>query len=117
MFVVEKMKEKRWFIFNVGLSLIALLLVLNFFGIQLPSLGKVLYELDREQPRCLVEWKGQAAEWNDLDRCCLEAQAQLSCQQAAEQWICKTGDNVQNNVQYKLNNKAYRYCAQQVFWK
>jgi hypothetical protein len=111
------MKEKQWFIFNVGLSLIALFLILNFFDVPLPSVGKVLYEIDREEPRCLVNWQGQATAWNDLDRCCLEAQAQLGCQREGEQWTCKTGDNDQNNVQYQLNNKAYRYCQQQVFWR
>lgn len=107
------MKDHHWFILNVGLSLIAVLLFLNFIDIQLPSVGKVLYELDQEQPSCVVEWEGQSTEWDDLDRCCLEAQAQLSCRRAGEQWVCKTGDK----LQYKLNNKAYRYCQQQVFWR
>ncbi len=107
------MKDHQWFILNIGLSLIAALLILNFIDLELPSVGKVLYALDHEQPQCLVEWEGQATEWNDLNRCCLEAQAQLNCQQINGQWVCKTGDK----LQYKLNNKAYRYCQQQVFWR
>ncbi|MEK6950126.1 MAG: hypothetical protein AABX13_00175 [Nanoarchaeota archaeon] len=111
------MQQRQWLVLNVGLTLIALLLFLNFWGIRLPSVGKVLYDLDPEVPRCLVEWQGQATEWNDLNRCCLEAQAQLGCQQEEKQWTCKTGNNPKNNVQYQLNNKAYRYCQQQVFWR
>ncbi len=107
------MKDHHWFILNVGLSLIAVLLFLNLMDVQLPSVGKVLYELDQEQPSCVVEWERQATEWNDLNRCCLEAQAQLGCQRIKEQWICQTGEK----LQYKLNNKAYRYCQQQSFWR
>ncbi len=108
-------------VFNVSLSFIAFLLILNLFGIKVPSFGKALYLLDREEPACIVEWQQRFTPWTDVAQCCLEARKQLECvpkkqvQEGGEtDWVCKTGENT---VQYHLNNKAYFYCREQVFWK
>ena len=105
-----------WTILNISLSLIALLLLLNLFNVQLPSVGRALYALDREEPRCRIHWQEAETLWNDLDRCCLEARAQLRCRKETtgdKNWVCETANSV---VSYHLNNKAYRYCAQQPYW-
>jgi len=108
-------------VLNVSLGIIALLLLLNLFNITLPSLGQVQYVLDRETPLCLVEWKGSQESWNDIDNCCLEARKQLECEFNVQNtkfgrvdWTCSTGEG---SVSYGLNNKAYRYCQQQNYWR
>lgn len=113
--------SKVWIIINISLSLIALLLLLNFLDITLPSLGQVQYVLDREEPLCLVNWQGEVNSWPEIDSCCLEARKQLECLFYQQQtnlgridWICKTGGS---SVSYGLNSKAYRYCQQQNYWK
>ena len=111
---------KQWVILNLALGAIVVILLLNFFGITLPSAGKVAYLFDTEAPLCLVHWKGEFTPWNDLDRCCLEARQQLSCTKEIKELslgkvdrVCKTGSST---ASYWLNNKAYRYCQQQAFW-
>ncbi len=108
-------------VFNVSLSFIALLLLLNLFEVKVPSFGKALYLLDQDEPSCAVQWQGEFTLWADIDQCCFEARRQLACvseKKALEggetDWICKTGENT---VQYHLNDKAYFYCREQVFWK
>jgi hypothetical protein len=111
---------KVWFVLNVSLGTIALLLLLNLLGITLPSLGQVQYVLDREEPLCLVGWKGEWQAWQEIDGCCMEAQKQLECRFGSQKtelgrfdWKCSTGEG---SVSYGLNNKAYRYCQQQNYW-
>ena len=100
---------------NISLVFIAILLFLNLFEIQLPSLGKAQYILDREEPLCIVNYQDNFNEWNDLDSCCLEARKQLECkivQLEKPYWSCQTG----TKLKYLLNNKAYRYCQQSRIW-
>ncbi len=112
--------KKQWLVVNLSLGLFALLLALNLAEVRLPSAGRTASYFDSAAPLCVVEWKEQATAWNDLDRCCLEARAQLEC--AAENkvlpsgeasWDCHTG----RNLHYRLNNKAFYYCQQQDFWR
>lgn len=112
--------KKRWFILNISLLFIAAILLLTFFGVKLPSLGQALSTFDPEEPRCIVQVEGKHSEWEDLPRCCLEAQAQLECVREQQQFpegetdfSCRTSPQ----VQYLLNDKAFSYCQQQAFWR
>jgi hypothetical protein len=105
-----------WGILNVSLALIALVLFLAFLDVQLPTLGQAQYNADSRNPYCVVEWGNTKTLFEDLDRCCLEAVKQLSCDGVVDSfgreqlhWDCHTG----SSVHYKLNNKAYGYCRQQ----
>lgn len=111
-----------WVIVNVSLGFVAILLLLNLFEIRLPSLGKAQYLLDKEEPLCAVQWKEDFNIWNDLDQCCLQARQQFTCDTSVQIFAlkrfdkdCHTGQG--NVIHYWLNNKAYRYCQQQVIWK
>ena len=106
--------ERVFFVVNVSLVLISVLLVLNLFDVSLPTVGKVSYTLDSSQEECLLEWDGEFTPLNDIDRCCLEARKQLSCGKVDEKWLCKTGEST---VKFWLNNKAYNYCRQQRIWR
>lgn len=110
-----------WVLLNLSLGIVAVLLLLQFFGISLPTVGKAQYWLDREEPRCFVNWKEEYSPLADLDRCCLLAGQQFGCIQKYKElpsgrmdFVCETGSNT---VNYWLNAKAYRYCQQQVFWR
>ncbi|MBU0457451.1 MAG: hypothetical protein ABH824_01200 [Nanoarchaeota archaeon] len=114
--------ERIWIIINISLGLMILLLLLNLSGIELPTLGKAQYVLDKEDPLCVVNWKNEYNQWNDLDGCCLEARKQLGCHKdelsvndggLELSWVCETNSNA---VGYWLNNKAYNYCRQQSYW-
>ena len=107
--------EKTLFIINVSLGLLSVLLLLMLIGIELPTLGKAQYYLDKEEPLCLVNWKEEFTPWEDLDRCCLEARKQVECHKekyGGADWLCESGAS----VNYWLNNKAYSYCRQQPYW-
>ncbi|HIJ10945.1 TPA: hypothetical protein HA278_02715 [Candidatus Woesearchaeota archaeon] len=108
--------KKVWGIMNVSLALFALVLLLTFLDVQVPTLGQAQYNANPNDPYCVVEWGNTMTLFEDLDRCCLEAVKQLSCDRVVDHfgneeihWDCHTG----NSVHYKLNNKAYGYCAQQ----
>lgn len=106
---------KAWIPINISLALIILLLILNLAGAELPTIGKAQYFLDKNEPACAVNWKDQFTEWNDLDRCCLEARKQLGCNRESYlnyDWACSSG----NELKYWLNNKAYNYCRQLSIW-
>jgi|SRR3989344_5058276 len=110
--------EKIWFIINVSLGLLTVLLALTLAGLQLPTLGQAQYYFDKEEPLCGVDWKGEITPMQDLDRCCLQAREQLECHRETDNdfdWLCQggTGSAV---VKYRLNNKAYNYCGQQPYW-
>ncbi len=107
--------ERTFFIINISLGLLSLLLLLTFLGVELPTLGQAQYALDKEDPLCMVNWKDEFNPWNDLDRCCLEARKQLDCHREQRDnldWVCQTG----LSVKYWLNNKAHNYCKQQPYW-
>ncbi|MBI2665576.1 hypothetical protein HYX12_03080 [Candidatus Woesearchaeota archaeon] len=114
--------EKALTIINLSLVFVSLLLLLNFLGIELPSLGQAQYWLDQQPPICVVQWKEQLTPQTDLERCCLEARKQLEClsnlrnnqlkSQDDFDWTCQTN----SGIAYQLNNKAYYYCQQQPYW-
>lgn len=106
---------KVWTTINVSLGLISLLLILNLTGVELPSLGQAQYALDKEDPVCIVNWQDNFNQWNDLDRCCLEAKKQLDCHRESLDdldWVCQSG----NELKYWMNNKAFNYCKQLRIW-
>ncbi len=116
--------KKRWFILNISLVFIAAILLLTFFGVKLPTLGRALSAFDPQEPLCIVRVEGpeeiKYSAWGDLPRCCLEAQAQLECVREQQQFpegetdfSCRTSAQ----VQYLLNDKAFSYCQQQAFWR
>ena len=113
--------NRLWVIVNVSLSFVAVLLLLNLFEIQLPTLGKAQNLLDKEEPLCAVQWKQDFTFWNDLDQCCLQARQQFKCDAQVYvvdvkklDRVCHTGEG--DVLKYWLNNKAYRYCQQQDIW-
>jgi hypothetical protein len=109
------MKQKRvLMVLNVSLGLVAVLLLLNLFDVQLPNLGQTQYLLDSDEPLCLVGWQAEFNEWNDLNACCLEARKQLGCSSDSDGWMCQTGSD---GIKYWLNSKAYNYCTQQSIWR
>jgi hypothetical protein len=122
-FILRYMKNNQvWIALNISLSLIAVILILTFFDIELPSVGKTQYFLNKEQPSCIVNWQSEFTSWNDFNRCCLEARKQLECikeERVIEgkevHWRCQTGSG--KVLAYWLNNKAYLYCQQQTIWK
>lgn len=112
---------KAWNIINVSIILIIVLLILNLFGVNLPSLGQAIYYLDPADPLCLVNTPDSLSEWNDLNRCCLEARRHVEClpelhqlQFGITQWVCQSGPAGISEIWF--NNKAYKYCQQQPIW-
>lgn len=105
--------KKVWVVLNVSLGLLAVLLLLNLFEVQLPTLGRAFNLLDKEEPWCVVQWKEDYSEL-DLQSCCSEARKQLSCEPQKGvfvkevDWLCSTGPH----LKYRLNNKAYYQCTQ-----
>jgi len=115
------MNDKIWATMNVSLVLVALILTLTLFEVELPTLGQAKYALDKSEPLCIVNWQDSYNEWNDLDSCCVEARKQLDCsegewyyQDKTVEWQCKTGSG--NVLKYWLNDKAYNYCRQLNIW-
>ena len=113
--------SRVWILLNISLGVAALFLILTFFGVSVPSVGKVQYWMDQEEPLCVVNWQEDYAPLDEINRCCLEAAQQLTCLRKPKElsagrvdWVCQSGPGV---VGYWLNNKAYHYCQQQVFWR
>lgn len=113
---------KQLTIINICLFFILFFLLLNFYGVKLPSFGQAQYIIQKGEPSCAVEWQAQLTEWNDIDRCCLEARQQLSCKKEVYSkadnnydWICQTGKS-NSVIKIHLNDKAYYYCRLQPFW-
>lgn len=119
----QPFSERTLLIINLSLGFISLLLLLDFLGVELPTIGQAQYFLDREEPLCIVQWNEKSTSWNDLDRCCLAARQQLECRYQEDttdegdrlDWMCQTGSGG-SGIAYGLNNKAYYYCQQQPYW-
>jgi hypothetical protein len=105
--------ERQWVIINASLLGIVLLLTLNLFHVNVPSLGQAI--ISGNDPACAVESNGEVSLWPDLDRCCLQATQQLVC--GSEKMgdftkVCSSTDE----MKFWLNNDAYSYCTQQPYW-
>ena len=111
--------EKTWTTINVSLALISILLLLTLFGVELPTLGQAQYALNKDEPLCYLDLQGELTQYNNLDRCCLEARKQSLCirnvlikDNLKLDWQCDAG----SGNGYRLNTKAFLYCKQQPYW-
>lgn len=108
-------------VINVSLVLISFLLLMNLFGVTLPSLGQPVYDiLDQEDPICFVAWKENVNQLN-LNLCCHEVRKQLTCKRFRNTFdgtvtdnVCQTGTG--QVLKYYLNNAAYRKCTSNNYW-
>jgi len=110
---------KTWTVINISLGIIAILLVLHLFGVQITPVG--LAAVDTQGALCIINWQDEFSETNDFDRCCMEAKKQLSCRRNFEvtsegtvDWSCQTGDD--DELRILLNNPGYKYCIHQEYW-
>jgi hypothetical protein len=113
-------KKKQLTIINIALVLIAFLLLVRLFGLELPTIGQAQYAIDSNEAVCVVNnWENELVKWDDIDRCCLEVKSKTICDRQKISydgkelnWMCNTG----GRISYLLNHKAYNYCRQQSFW-
>ncbi len=113
------MEDRLWWVFNVSITLVIVLFLLFLGGVELPTLGQAVDTFDTTAPLCVVQYKGEHHVWEDLDRCCLEARKQVSCDsqvttfpEGKVDYLCQTGES----VAYALNTKAYSYCTHLPIW-
>ncbi len=111
--------DKIWIALNLSMGFVIFLLLLNFAGVKLPTIGQAQYYLDKTEPICIVNAGDEYTQWGDLDQCCLEARQQLSCSHKTvasngleTDWSCSSN----GYVNYLLNKKAYNYCRQSEIW-
>jgi hypothetical protein len=107
--------KKVVIVLNFSLALIAIILVINLLGYEIPTIGQALYAADYDDQLCFVEWQEDTTEWNDIDRCCLEARKQGNCYRektGKTSWKCGYG----NTINYLFNNKGYAYCQNSRIW-
>ena len=109
--------KKIVIVINVSLLFIAFLLILNLFDVQISPLGQAAVP---REGICVVSFRDQLSLTNDLDRCCLEAVAQLTCSReeiisnfGQTDWICQTG---MAGAKILLDNTAHRYCVKQPYY-
>ena len=110
-----------WVVLDAALALLAIVLLLPLLGVAVPSVGRVALLLDSSEPLCAVQWQTQITFWPEIGRCCLEARKQLGClpelaiaEGQELSWRCQTGEG--DVLKYRLNDKAYAFCQQQVIW-
>jgi hypothetical protein len=107
--------KKRWDVINISLGLIALLLIITFIGVELPSLGKSTAELKEQSVCVLRNWQGDYIE-RDVDNCCLEKNKfTTTCYNELFAFAgieltknCPAGEK----IQYHFNQEAYKYCLE-----
>jgi len=120
------MREKHLVIINIVLVILAFFLLLNFLGVNLPSLGKAIQALDNSEPNCVVSFEGENSMLNDVDVCCYKLQEQLRCEvwrwndpvivEGEELRIdrrCYIGEGA---VEYFVNMKQFLYCQEAGFF-
>ena len=112
--------QKVMVVLNISLIFVSMLLLLNLFDIHPPTLGKAQLILNQDDPVCIGNYGDQYRSYDDLDICCFEANAKLSCSKESQfllgedtDYICETGFG---DMSYYLNTKAYLYCGEQNFW-
>src|SRR3989338_9085888 len=91
-------REKLYFVFNVSLGIIAVILILVLFNVHLPSVGTAVGFLSAEEPYCSVAVHGRITPMSNLEECCLQAREQLKCEFNQREfegmvfsWRCFTG--------------------------
>ena len=107
-----------WSVINVSLVLVAFVLFLNLLNVNVPTLGKALYQFDTNEEICISAFDGS----NNLvpvNSCCLELQLQLIKGERSNQEIIIDGETFEvdkkyytgsSTIDYYINQKAYRYC-------
>ena len=105
--------KKVWVVANVSLTLVLLLLTLNLFDVEMPTLGKSLAQLEKESLCVMKNWQGEYIVRN-IDSCCLEkSRFVLSCQEQELYYMDKTLDRVcptGDKIVYYFNNAGYQFC-------
>lgn len=114
-------REKHFFVLNVSLGVVAVILILMLFDVSLLSVGKAVGFVSKEEPICLTSFHGRFSRIDDLNLCCLRAREQLGCSYEKMYilgndltWRCQTG---KGSAQYLLNTRAYSECRESVVWK
>lgn len=105
--------RKAWTILNFSLFLVALVLALNLFGVEFPSTGKAVEELEKDSFCVMRNWDGEFV-GREVKDCCLEIKRiavgckseQLYYMDKTLQWKCFTG----NKIEYYFNQAGYKYC-------
>lgn len=114
---------KIWVGINLSFGIIVVILLLVFFGFEMPTMGNALYYLDSSQAYCLTGYQGKYS-LMDTDACCLELQQQLVKGEPAAQTITLNNEPISvtknyytspNTINYLINQKAYRYCKNNGF--
>lgn len=115
---------KLWVGINFSLGIIAVILILAFFGFKIPAMGKALYALDKNPAYCLASYQGQQR-LADPDLCCSQMQMQLVKAEPFSQTFSINDQQIKvdkkyytskNTVQYFVNQKMYYYCRNNGFW-
>ena len=113
--MVQERGTRGWVVANLSLGIISFLLLLHLFNVPAVLAGKAYEAITPGDAFCAVQWGEEKTVFNDIDRCCVFARTQLSCERRAGrvgdvsiEWDCYTGRG--KGVHYLLNQKAYRYC-------
>mgnify|MGYP006420356245 FL=1 len=115
-----KFDKKVFIVANITLSIVAIFLILNLFGLSITNIGQALAVFDLEDERCLVKTDTSLSANLDIDRCCLMAKAQISCDFNQKKvmgenydWVCSSEGS---QVEYWFNKKGLNYCHGQPYW-
>lgn len=103
---------------NISLGLVALVLLLNLVGVNLPSLGKALYSFEVGEPVCVFSYQGDNS-LVPMDLCCSELPLQLVKGEKSKEFLLVEGGSSlltkkyytsESTGIYFINNKAYLEC-------
>ena len=105
--------KRVWTIANVSLVFIALILTMNLFEFEWPSVGKPIGQLETESFCVMKNWENEFVV-RDINSCCLEKKkVVLNCEKEdlyymdqTLQWQCFTG----SKFEYYFNTAGYNYC-------
>jgi hypothetical protein len=113
-------KKKVWIALDVSLGLVAIILFVNLFGVNIPSIGNATATLTSGDPVCLYEYEQEFNLAPVLERCCFEAVKRVNEHQTSQftdkghlTWVYYNNHG-QGNIW--MNNKAKVECEQLEFW-
>lgn len=121
------MKTKTITVLNVSLLLIGVLLLLNFYGIKPPTLGKAFFLWDHSEPLCAAEFKGNFT-FIPAEECCSYLSMQLIKNEKNKEktkMVVEDGKEIkltrhyytsENTVGFWANDKAYYLCKEGGFF-
>lgn len=105
--------EKQWAIINISLVGFIVLLTLNLFQVEVPSLGKAMGVADLTHPSCIVN-----SDPYNLDKCCMMMKNVLNCELNKYEFKgimyskeCNIGKKMM-----RLNDEGIKYCQDQPYW-